>query len=170
MSEDEVKKRRGVLGDWARSIAEAAVILAALFVFFWPVRVKGVSMAPSVNDGDRVIICRLAGYAGLYGRGDLVVFDGDAYSENMIKRVIAVGGDTLRISDGRVFVNGVESEYAFGYTDGDVYEVIPEGYVFVMGDNREKSVDSRVFGAVDTSDIYGRVILRFFPFDDIEIF
>ena len=65
MSEDEVKKRRGVLGDWARSIAEAAVILAALFVFFWPAKVKGVSMAPSVNDGDRVIICRLAGYAGL---------------------------------------------------------------------------------------------------------
>ena len=84
--------------------------------------------------------------------------------------VIAVGGDTLRISGGQVFVNGVESEYSFGYTDGDVYEVIPEGYVFVMGDNREKSVDSRVFGAVDTSDIYGRVILRFFPFDEIEIF
>ena len=102
MSEDEVKISRGVLGDWARSIAEAAVILAALFVFFWPARVKGVSMAPSVNDGDRVIICRLAGYAGLYGRGDLVVFDDDAYSENMIKRVIAVGGDTLRISGGQV--------------------------------------------------------------------
>ena len=127
-------------------------------------------MAPSVNDGDRVIICRLAGYAGLYGRGDLVVFDGDAYSENMIKRVIAVGGDTLRISDGRVFVNGVESEYSFGYTDGDVYEVIPEGYVFVMGDNRRKAWTAVCSARVDTSDIYGRVILRFFPFDEIEIF
>lgn len=163
---------KSALKDWTRSIAEAAVILAVLFVFFWPAKVEGVSMSPSVNDEDRVIICRFAAFAGLYGRGDLVVFDDEDYSRNMIKRIIAVEGDTLHISDGTVYVNGeqLEETYAQGFTDGDVYMVIPTDCVFVMGDNRERSIDSREFGVVEKSRIYGRVLLRFFPLDEMEIF
>ena len=101
-----------------------------------------------------------------------MVFDDDDYTENMIKRVIAVGGDTLHITDGNVYVNGelLNEEYAEGYTEGDVYMVIHEGSVFVMGDNREKSIDSRFFGTVSTDDIYGRVLIRFFPLNKITIF
>lgn len=166
------KGKNHILGEWIRSIIEAAIILAVLFVFFWPAKVEGVSMSPSINDDDRVIICRFAAYTGMYGRGDLIVFDDEDYTENMIKRIIAVGGDTLHISDGKVYVNGEElsEPYAAGYTEGDIYMVIPSGEVFVMGDNREKSIDSRYFGLVDMDEIYGRVLMRFFPLDQIEIF
>lgn len=168
----EEKKNRGALKDWARSIAEAAIILAVLFVFFWPAKVEGVSMSPSVNDDDRVVICRFAAFAGLYGRGDMVVFDDDDYSRNLIKRIIAVEGDTIHITGGKVYVNGEELDepYADGYTNGEVYMVIPSDCVFVMGDNREESIDSRTFGVVEKEHIYGRVLLRFFPLDEIEIF
>ncbi len=165
-------KKKHILKEWTRSIIEAAVILAVLFVFFWPAKVEGLSMSPSINDDDRVIICRFAAAAGMYDRGDLVVFDDADYEQNMIKRIIAVEGDTLHISEGRVFVNGIELDepYANGYTDGDVYMVIPPESVFVMGDNREKSIDSRYFGLVSTDEIYGRVLMRFFPLNEAEIF
>ena len=174
----EVKKadmhegKRNILKEWIRSIIEAAIILAVLFVFFWPAQVEGVSMSPSINDNDRVIICRFAAYTGMYEKGDLVVFDDEDYSQNMIKRIIAVEGDTLHIADGKVYVNGeeLEEDYAEGYTEGDMYMVIPQGCVFVMGDNREKSIDSRYFGVVSTDNIYGRVLMRFFPLNEIEIF
>ena len=168
MREENIRSAK----EWAHAILEAAAILLLLFVFLWPVKVEGVSMYPSINDEDRVAICRFAAKAGIYGRGDLVVFDDDDYTENMIKRVIAVGGDTLHITDGNVYVNGelLNEEYAEGYTEGDVYMVIPEGSVFVMGDNREKSIDSRFFGTVSTDDIYGRVLIRYFPLNKITIF
>ncbi len=158
--------------DWLQSFIEAGAIMLILFVFLWPAKVEGVSMSPSVNNGDRVAICRLAAKAKLYGRGDIVVFNSDDYTENMIKRVIAVGGDTIHITNGLVYVNGelLEEDYAHGYTDGDIYMSVESGHVFVMGDNREKSIDSRSFGTIEADDIYGRVILRFFPFNKITIF
>lgn len=67
--------KRNILKEWIRSIIEAAIILAVLFVFFWPAKVEGVSMSPSINDNDRVIICRFAAYTGMYEKGDLIVFD-----------------------------------------------------------------------------------------------
>ena len=146
--------------------------LFIMFVFLWPTKVEGVSMCPSVNDNDRVAICRFAAVADMYGRGDLVVFDMDDYKENMIKRIIAFGGDTVLINDGNVYVNGelIHEDYIQGYTDGYVYMSVPTDSVFVMGDNREKSIDSRRFGTVKKDDIYGKVLLRYFPFNKITIF
>ena len=166
------EEKTSELKEWLHAAAEAALILILLFIFLWPAKVEGVSMSPSVNDGDRVLICRFAAFMGLYGRGDLVVFDDDSYDENMIKRIIAVEGDTLHIDNGMVYVNGelLDEEYANGFTDGDIYMSIPSGTVFVMGDNREKSIDSRVFGTVNKKDIYGRVIGRFYPLNEIEVF
>ena len=165
-------KNKGKAKEWLRAVIDAAVILLRMFVFLWPTKVEGVSMCPSVNDNDRVAICRFAAFADMYGRGDLVVFDMDDYKENMIKRIIAVGGDTVLIKDGNVYVNGelVHEDYIQGYTDGYVYMSVPTDSVFVMGDNREKSIDSRRFGTVKKDDIYGKVLLRYFPFNKITIF
>ena len=166
------EKNNKAVREWGQAVLEAGLILLVMFIFLWPARVEGVSMAPSVNNGDRVLICRFAAFAGLYGRGDFVVFDDSEYEENMIKRVIAVEGDTVHISGGKVYVNGecLNEEYATGFTKGDIYMAVPRGSVFVMGDNREHSTDSRVFGSVDEIEIYGRVIARFYPLDEIEIF
>ena len=168
MREENIRKTK----EWLRSVLEAAAIIIIMFVFLWPAKVEGASMCPSVNDDDRVAICRFAAAAGLYGRGDLVVFNRDDYEENMIKRIIAVGGDTIHIKDGGVYVNGelLEEDYIQGRTDGDVYMLVPADCVFVMGENREKSIDSRSFGPVRKDDIYGKVLIRFFPFDEITIF
>ncbi len=165
-------KKNKAIWEWGQSILEAGVILLIMFFFLWPAKVEGISMSPSVQDGDRVAICRFAAYAELYDRGDLVVFDEQDYDENMIKRVIAVEGDTVYITNGEVYVNGelLVEDYAVGETEGEVYLVVPENSVFVMGDNREHSTDSRVFGTVSESEIYGRVILRFYPFNEITIF
>lgn len=88
------------------------------------------------------------------------------------KRIIAVGGDTVLIKDGNVYVNGelVHEDYIQCYTDGYIYMSVPTDSVFVMGDNREKSIDSRRFGTVKKDDIYGKVLLRYFPFNKITIF
>ena len=160
------------LKEWIRALSEAVIIIALMFVFLWPVQVEGVSMYPLIENGDRVAICRFAGKTGMYDRGDIVVFRDDNYPENMIKRIIAVGGDTLKIENGTVFVNGAELNevYAKGFTEGEYYDVVPSDSVFVMGDNREMSIDSREFGTVKKDKIYGRLILRFYPFNKIKIF
>lgn len=158
--------------DWAQSILEAAVILLLLYIFLWPVSVVGVSMYPTLNNKDRVVISRFSAISGIYERGDLVVFDADNYKEDMVKRVIAFGGEHLEIRGGKIYINDeeLEEDYIFGYTDGEVSMEIPEDTVFVMGDNRTESVDSRVFGPVDSEDIYGKVIFKFFPFNKITLF
>lgn len=161
-----------MLKDWAQSILEAAVIMLLLFIFLWPVSVVGVSMYPTLDDKDRVVISRFSAKTGMYERGDLIVFDADNYKENMVKRVIAFGGDMLEIKDGKVFINEQEldEEYTLGYTEGDVNIKVPENTVYVMGDNRDDSIDSRVFGPIDSDDIYGKVIFRFFPFNKATLF
>lgn len=129
-------------------------------------------MYPTLNNKDRVVISRFSAISGIYERGDLVVFDADNYKEDMVKRVIAFGGEHLEIRDGKIYINDeeLEEDYIFGYTDGEVSMEIPEDTVFVMGDNRTESVDSRVFGPVDSEDIYGKVIFKFFPFNKITLF
>lgn len=161
-----------MLKDWAQSILEAAVIVLLLFIFLWPVSVVGVSMYPTLSDADRVVISRFSAKTGMYDRGDLIVFDADNYKEDMVKRVIAFGGEMLEIKDGKVYINDerLDEDYTLGYTDGDISMLVPEDTVFVMGDNRDESIDSRVFGSVDTDDIYGKVIFRFFPFNKLTLF
>ena len=161
-----------MIKDWAQSILEAAVILLLLYIFLWPVSVVGVSMYPTLNDKDRVVISRFSAINGTYNRGDLIVFDADNYKEDMVKRVIAFGGESLEIKDGKIYIDGQEldEDYILGYTDGQVSMEIPEDMVFVMGDNRTESFDSRDFGPVDSEDIYGKVIFRFFPLNKVTLF
>ena len=161
---------KDTIKEWLFSLFQAAIILLVLFVFLWPAKIEGQSMLPAVKDGDRVAISRFAGMRRMYDIGDLVVFNVSGYEENMIKRVIAKEGDTLEIKDGAVYVNGTVLDDGIDFTDGEERLTVPEGCVYVMGDNRQKSTDSRHFGAVDEDDIYGKVILRFYPIDSIVIF
>lgn len=146
----------------------AVVVILLSFVFRHSV-VDGDSMLGTLKNGEHLIISDL-----FYSpeRGDIIVFEDHAtgFKKPLIKRIIAVGGDEIRISGKKVYLNGelLEEDYVYvdGYlNDASVVLVVPEGELFVMGDHRNESSDSRVFGTISEDSVIGRVILRFYPFD-----
>lgn len=164
------------LFEWSQALAIS--ICAIVLVFTFLARIIGVdgdSMLPTLHDGDRVII------SGLFytpEQGDIVVLHADQYENPLIKRVIALEGQTVRLEpvEGKVYVDGValDEEYIAELTtknydmETSVDVVVPEGCVFVMGDNRNHSSDSRSnsVGMVDERQIIGRAFWRVLPVED----
>ena len=158
------------LQEWGNAILRAAVIIVVLFFFCWPMRLMGSSMEPTMGDGEIVLMNRFAAMQGHYEKGDIVMFhyfdaEGD---KTVIKRIIATEGDTIRILDEGVEVNGeiLEEAYAYGETTGLVDMTVPKDTVFVMGDNRGTSFDSRNMGAIPCGDLKGKVFFRIYPFGE----
>ena len=149
----------------------AVVILLLSFVFRHSV-VDGDSMQNTLQHGEHLIISDLF-YRPDYG--DIIVFEdrSTGYSDPMIKRVIALEGDTVKInSDGSVYVNGVLLDEDYVYINGyynqhPIEYTVPEGEVYVMGDHRNESVDSRdpYVGTISVDAVLGRVLLRVYPLD-----
>ena len=140
-----------------------AVVLAVLVLE--PFTVRSSSMTPTLRTGDQILAERLTPRFGQLERGDLVVFKAPATRALMVKRVVALAGDRVGLADGRLVVNG--HRRAEAYVDlarvDSVYfgpEVVPAGSVFVMGDDRADSVDSRDFGPVPLDRVLGRVLWR----------
>lgn len=168
--------------EWIRDIIIALLIAGTILLFFKPIVVKQESMQPTFYSNDYVIVSRQA--YNLFGdveRGDVIVFKSDLVDENgeqkhLIKRVIAVGGDTIEIRDGYVYLNGEMLDEPYVAEEGISGEMgsvtVEEGKMFVMGDNRRVSQDSRSseLGQVEESSIVGKVVLRIYPFDSIETF
>ena len=168
--------------EWIRDIIIALLIAGTILLFFKPIVVKQESMQPTFYSNDYVIVSRQA--YNLFGdveRGDVIVFKSDLVDENgeqkhLIKRVIAVGGDTIEIKDGYVYLNGEMLDEPYVAEEGISGEMgsvtVEEGKMFVMGDNRRVSQDSRSpeLGQVEESSIVGKVVLRIYPFDSIETF
>ena len=155
-------------------IAFAVILLAFTFLVRQTV-VTGNSMIPTLNDGDRLIISNLF-YTPK--TGDIVVIQVDdatvakrpsvlAEDSSIIKRVIATEGQTVSIQNGAVYVDGDRLDADFSYlTDNDsMAEItVSEGHVFVLGDNRTVSLDSRSLGEIDERTIIGKVLFRILPF------
>ncbi len=168
--------------EWIRDIIIALLIAGTILLFFKPIVVKQESMQPTFYSNDYVIVSRQA--YNLFGdveRGDVIVFKSDLVDENgeqkhLIKRVIAVGGDTIEIRDGYVYLNGEMLDEPYVAEEGISGEMgsvtVEGGKMFVMGDNRRVSQDSRSpeLGQVEESSIVGKVVLRIYPFDSIETF
>lgn len=162
--------------EWVQPLMVALVVVTMLLTFvFRQVTVSGSSMYDTLENGDRLIITNMFYEPQV---GDIVVIShGQNYGKALIKRVIALEGQTLSIDfeTGDVVVDGVllDEKYITGKTIKDprspleVPSVIPEGYVYVMGDNREHSSDSRNtnIGLIKKSDIVGKAQFRIFPFD-----
>ena len=164
--------------EWYEALISAALVLVVVFSFFLRIiQVDGESMVPTLDHGDKLIVWG-AGYTP--ARGDVVIVDGyTPYGKPLVKRVIARGGDTVSIDyeTGEVTVNGtlLEEDYIaeptyLGYDVAFPYTV-PEGTVFVMGDNRNNSLDSRssYVGCIDERDILGKVLLCFLPVSDFGV-
>lgn len=157
------RRRRPRLGATAAVVGFLAVVLAVLV--FEPFTVRSSSMTPTLLTGDQILAERLTPRFGHLERGDLVVFRAPATRALMVKRVVALAGDRVGLADGRLVVNGHRRAEAYvDHTSVDsVYfgpEVVPAGSVFVMGDDRADSVDSRDFGPVPLDRVLGRVLWR----------
>ena len=162
---------------WFKTLASAAVYATLIVTFgFQVARVEGQSMAPTLADQDRLIVNKLAYRIGEPRRGDIVMLYYPLNPDkSFVKRVIAEEGDTIRIVDGRVYVNDVPLRDDFvppEFRSHDDYgpTVIPEGYAFVMGDHRNNSSDSRHWGFVPKKYIIGKVQIRWWPLPTSRVF
>lgn len=170
-----MKNMNSELLEWGKAILFAVVLGLLITQIIRPTLVSGDSMLPTLDDGDYLIIYRLAYALDDPEPGDVVVFHTDltttdGIKKDLIKRVIAVPGDRIIIEGGEVYVNGdlLDEDYIYeDQTRGTVDMLIPEGYIFVMGDNRGVSLDSRnpSVGLVPVEEILGKVVLRLFPFN-----
>jgi signal peptidase I len=162
---------------WLKTLVSAAVYAILIVTFgFQVARVEGQSMAPTLEDQDRLIVNKLVYRIGEPRRGDIVMLYYPLNPDkSFVKRVIAEESDTVRIVDGRVYVNDVPVRDDYippEYRSHDDWgpQVIPEGYDFVMGDHRNNSSDSRHWGMVPKRYIIGKVQLRWWPVTTAKIF
>lgn len=168
---------RAELVAWVKTLGSAAVYATLIVTFgFQVARVEGLSMAPTLEDQDRLIVNKAVYRLTSPHRGDIVMLYYPVNPDkSFVKRVIAEEGDTVRITDGRVFVNDlpVADDYVPPeYRSHDDWgpQVIPDGYYFVMGDHRNNSSDSRHWGMVPKRYIIGRVQARWWPIPEARLF
>jgi signal peptidase I len=162
---------------WVKTLLSAAVYAILIVTFgFQVARVEGQSMAPTLEDQDRLIVNKLVYRIGEPRRGDIVMLYYPLNPDkSFVKRVIAEETDSVRIVDGRVYVNDVplRDDYVPNeYRSHDDWgpQVIPEGYYFVMGDHRNNSSDSRHWGMVPKKYIIGKVQVRWWPVPSARVF
>jgi signal peptidase I len=169
--------------EWTKAIAVAIVLVVMVQTFLvTPFIVSGASMEPNFHDHERMLVNKLIYRFAEPERGEVVVFlhsDG----RDFIKRVIGVAGDTVRVEGDQVFINDVpyrepflEEIYTLRRQNNEVWNIkdsadyiVPPGHVFVMGDNRSDSLDSRDIGAVETSRIVGRSDLIYWPLSNFHV-
>jgi signal peptidase I len=162
---------------WVKTLVSAGVYAILIVTFgFQVARVEGMSMAPTLEDQDRLIVNKLIYRISEPRRGDIVMlyYPVDP-AKSFVKRVIAEEGDKVRIVDGRVYVNDlpVPDNYVlpeFRSRDDYAEQVIQAGYYFVMGDHRNNSSDSRHWGLVPKKYIIGKVQLRWWPVPTARMF
>jgi signal peptidase I len=173
-------------------IAAPTIALLLIFFVFQSYQVDGPSMEPSLQNNDRLIVWKLAqtwskitGHPYIPDRGDIVIFrEPVLQNKQLIKRVIGIPGDHVVINSNKITIynkfnpNGFNPDLTLPYgrnigntlTDRDVDIVINPGELFVCGDNRPNSLDSRYFGVVYTKDVIGKLLLRIVPLNKAERF
>lgn len=180
------------LVEWIVVIVGALVVALAIKAFLiQPFYIPSGSMSPTLNEDDRILVNKLSYDLHNVNRGDIVVFDTpenfpNRDIDNLVKRVVALEGETIDFSDGRIVIDDrlldepyiadeLPSTWTAGLPPGCIGEsadtgegcTIPDGHVFVMGDNRTGSDDSRVFGPIPEDLIVGRAFLRVWPLGEI---
>ncbi|OKP99338.1 signal peptidase I [Paenibacillus sp. P46E] len=181
------RKPKNEVLEWIKAIAIALILVILIrWLLFKPFIVDGPSMRPNFHTGERVIVNEILYDIRSPQRGEVIVFHVPSEGKDFIKRVIGVAGDTVKVEGDVVTVNGepVNETYIKGAIDQahnnntlynntnfpneDITDgTVPKGHVFVMGDNRSDSKDSRMIGYVPLGDIVGRADLIFWPVKDI---
>lgn len=164
--------------EWIKDILIAVVVAVIIMQFIKPTIVKETSMQPTLYENNYIFLSKQSYRFGAPEQGDIVVFHSNLKTQTgkeklLIKRIIGLPGDTVMIKDGKVHINGKELEEKYilePFTPGFVEEiVIPENSLFVMGDNRSNSTDSRDpdVSYVKVDDIVGKAVFRVYPFNDL---
>lgn len=177
------EKKKNETWEWTKALLIAFGLAAIIRVFlFTPIVVDGESMMPTLENGDRMIVNKIGYTVGKPDRFDIVVFHAPE-QKDYIKRVIGLPGDTVEYRNDILYVNGKQlpepylEQYKAEVVDSPLTEdftleqkiqstTVPEGHVFVLGDNRRKSKDSRHIGAVAIDEIIGNTSIVFWPIKD----
>lgn len=171
----EVKRPRSISARaWLRDLFISVGISAFFIIFLYqPVKVEGTSMLPGLQDQERIFVNKFVYRIEPISRGDIVVFryPKDPH-KSYIKRVVAVGGDTVVIDRGRVYVNGYllkETYVPAQYVDTrSMPEIaVPQDSLFVLGDHRSLSNDSRDFGPVERDYVSGKAVFIYWPMEHL---
>jgi len=158
--------------EWTKAIGFSLGFATLLILFARPTVVYGNSMNETLKNMDILLTNQVQYRVKDFERGDIIVFK-SIENTNYIKRIVGVAGDTVKIVDGKVYINGLmlEEDYIseVDYTSEDLEVFIPEGKVFVLGDNRNNSTDSRhwTVGLVDEFVILGKSYVRLYPFNKV---
>lgn len=172
-SAGEPARRANSVTLWVRDLVISALASVLIITFLYqPVRVEGTSMLPRLENSDRLFINKFVYHIESIHRGDIVVFHYPLDpAKSYIKRVIALPGDRIRIDQGQVWLNGKPLKEPYvpaRYRDARSMAamVVPKGCYFMMGDHRSISSDSREFGPVERSLIYGKAVFVYWPAKD----
>lgn len=184
----KVKEKNEIL-EWTKAIGIAVLFAFGIrFFLFTPIVVEGASMMPTLEDGDKVIVNKIGPRLSGYNRFDVIVFE-EKEDINYIKRIIGVPGDRIKYENDKLLINGknYEEDYLKEYKNalidnGKLTEdftleeyldetTVPDGYFFVLGDNRRKSIDSRdpKVGFVPMEKVLGSAEVIFFPLDHLKV-
>ncbi|RFU71266.1 signal peptidase I [Peribacillus saganii] len=187
MSEVTEKKKKNEFWEWSKALVIAILLAAVIRYFlFAPIVVDGESMMPTLHDQDRMIVNKIGYNLGKPKRFDIIVFHAPE-NKDYIKRIIGLPGDRIEYKDDTLYVNGKAYEepyldkYKQEFFDGPLTqpfkledtavgsETVPEGHLFVMGDNRRYSKDSRHIGAVSMEKVLGETNMVYWPVEDLRL-
>jgi signal peptidase I len=165
--------------NFVMDILETIVFVGSLFIVVYlfvaqPNQVKGASMDPTFGSGDYIFTSKVTYKMRFYQRGDVIVFKSPHNPDiEYIKRIIGIPGDEVMVKDNEVFVNGKQLTENYiaaktnlwegGYSKNGEAAKVADGMLFVMGDNRPRSSDSREFGTITQASVIGQVFYRYFP-------
>ncbi len=185
----EKQEGKHFLLELLETVVLAVVLFLVINLVSARVRVEGYSMIPTLNNGEYILISRISYLTGNYQRGDIIVFRPPMYPdipvwqrffglpgfddqyEDYIKRIIGLPGETVKIANGNVYINGVKLEepYIEASPDYSSTWTVPAGELFVLGDNRNNSADSHAWGFLPKKNILGKALVVYWPFSSFMI-
>jgi signal peptidase I len=172
--------------EWLKALALGLIIFVFIRIFFFSnYVVEGESMLPTLEEGNKVVVNKIGFEAGDLQRFDVIVFHANE-KEDYVKRIIGLPGDEISYQDDKLYINGEKIEEPFlekyrakvlgGALTGDFTleevtgkQIVPEDKLFVLGDNRRGSWDSRHFGLISIEQVVGKVNLRYWPLDEMDV-